>query len=132
MICLVEKPAYLKKDNESKQQFHYEILHCLEHENETNDITQDPNINYNILHNIVQNAKMKHMHQKSVRFHKYKHNNSAWITQGIIKSIYYRYDPYKKHKMTDPYSFEYDAQKTTLKHTILFLKKYPSIKKELL
>ncbi len=25
--------------------------------------------------------------------------------------------------MTDPYSFEYDAQNTTLKHTILFFKK---------
>ncbi len=63
---------------------------------------------------------MKRMPQKSVRFHNYKHKHSAWITQGIIKSIYYRYDPYKKHKMTDPYSFEYDTQKTSLKRTILF------------
>ncbi len=45
-----------KQDNESKQQFHYEILLCLEHENLINDITQEPNINYNILHYIVQNA----------------------------------------------------------------------------
>ncbi len=33
------------------------MLCCLEHENQKNDITQDPKINYNILHNIVQNAK---------------------------------------------------------------------------
>ncbi len=66
---------------------------------------------------------MKHIPQKYVRFHKYKHKHSAWITQGIIKSIHYRDDLYKKHKMTYPYSFEYDAQKTNLKHTILFLKK---------
>ncbi len=34
-----------KQDNESKQQFHYEILRCLELENLTNNITEDPNIN---------------------------------------------------------------------------------------
>ncbi len=112
-----------KQDNESKQQFHYEILHCLEHENLTNDITQDPNINYNILHNIVQNAKMKHIPQKSVRFHKYKHKIYAWITRGIIKSIHYKDDLYKKHKMTDPYSFEYDAPKNNLKTYNTILKK---------
>ncbi len=65
----------------------------------------DPNINYNSLHKVLQNAKNKHMPSKVVKYNKYKHKTSNWITYGIIKSIYYRDNLYKKMKMTDSNSF---------------------------
>lgn len=55
---------------------------------ETPDL--DPNINYNLLHSILQNAKNKHMYSKLVKFRKHKHKKSAWITYGLIKSIDFR------------------------------------------
>ncbi len=42
-----------------------------------NDTTKDPNINYNILHNIIQYAKLKHMPHKVVKLIKHKHKISA-------------------------------------------------------
>ena len=118
------KPKYVKinkQDNESTQNFHNETLHSLEQENINNTINKDPNINYNILHNIIQHAKTKHMPHKFVRFKKYKHRMSPWITHGIVKSIQYRDNLYKKHKMTQPETPEFDAQKVNLKayNTIL-------------
>jgi hypothetical protein len=119
-------PKYIKvikQDKESIQKFHQAIIQSLEHERLNKDITKDPNINYNILHNIIQNAKVKHLPQKFVRFQKHKHKKSSWVTQGIIKSIHYRDGLYKKHKMTDPISSEYDIQKINLQTYNTILKK---------
>ncbi len=74
----------------------------------------DPNINYNTLHKVLQNVKNKHMLSKVVKYNKYKHKKSNWITHGIIKSIYYRDNLYKKMKMTDSNSIEYAIQKNNL------------------
>ncbi len=40
----------------------------------------------------------KHMPSKLVKYRKYKHKKSKWITQGIIKSIHYRDNLYKNTK----------------------------------
>ena len=52
--------------------------------------TADPNVNYNMLHEVIKRAKDKHMPYKTVKFKKYKHKNSTWITLAILKSIRYR------------------------------------------
>ncbi len=69
-------PKYIKitkQDKESIQQFHEEIIHSLAHgRNLDNDTTKDPNINYNIQHNIIQYAKLKHVPHKVVKL--IKHN----------------------------------------------------------
>ncbi len=39
---------------------------------------------------------------------------SAWITHAIIRSIEYRDNLYKRHKMTNPHSIEFDIQKINL------------------
>ncbi len=44
------------------------------------NLTQDPNINYNIMHDVIQYAKTSHMPKKRVTFNKYKHKKSKWIT----------------------------------------------------
>ncbi len=77
-------------------------------------LTLDPNISYNILHDVIQNAKNKHMTYKLVTYRKYKHKKSKWITQGIIKSMHYRDNMDEKHKMTDPNSIQFAIQKTNV------------------
>ena len=48
---------------------------------------KDPNDNYEIIDNVIRNAKERHLPYKYVKFNKYKHKNSKWITKGIMKSI---------------------------------------------
>ena len=50
--------------------------------------TADTNVNYNKLHEVIKLSK--HMSYKTVKFKKYKHNKSTWITLAIHKSIRYR------------------------------------------
>ena len=50
----------------------------------------DPNSNYDILESEIVNSINKHTFRESVKFNKYKHSKSKWITKGIIKSIKYK------------------------------------------
>ena len=56
----------------------------------------NPNENYGILENIINKAKDTNMPKKTVRFNKYKHCNSKWITSGILRSIKYKDNLYNK------------------------------------
>ena len=71
--------------------------------------TADPNSNYNTLSNDILRSKNKHMPSKWVKFNKYKHKKSYWITQGLLESIKYRDNLYKRLKLTDPKSANYDT-----------------------
>ena len=48
------------------------------------------------------------------KFNKYKHKISKWITYGILKSIRFRDNLYKKLKLTNPVLREYDILYTNL------------------
>ncbi len=63
-----------------------------------NNPFEDPNNTYKILHNVIQDAKETHMPSKVIKFNKYKHKKSKWISAGLIKSIKYRDNLYKKTK----------------------------------
>ncbi len=77
----------VKQDMESIQNFHGEIQNALDHANLNSDLDIDPNLIYNALHKIIQQTKLKHMPINLVKFNKYKHKISQWITTGIIQSI---------------------------------------------
>ncbi len=47
------------------------------------------------------------MPTKLIKYDKYKHKKSKWVTFGIIESIQFRDNLYKKIKMTDPTSIEF-------------------------
>ncbi len=64
---------------------------------------------------IIQQAKVKHMPEKLVKFNKYNHKMSPLITRGILRFIKYKGELYQEHKMTDPHSTEFDTQKVNLK-----------------
>ncbi len=87
-----------KQDSEAIQNFHNEILTSEKLVNLKSDLKEDPNNTYNILHSVIQDAKNKHMPTNLIKYNKYKHKKSKWVTFGIIKSIQFRDNLYKKPK----------------------------------
>ena len=85
---------------------------------------EDPNLNYNIMHEEIMRAKNKYMPIKIMKFYKYKHKKSTWITQGLLKYIRYRDTLYKQLKMSDPNSPDYETTNaiSILKRTIRAVK----------
>ena len=75
----------------------------------------NPNINYNTLEDILSNTFKKYSSFKIVKFRKYKHRKSSWITKGIIKSIQFRDNLHKQLKQLDINSLEYSRTKDNLK-----------------
>ena len=78
---------------------------------ELNGINQEeirnPNDTYEILENVIEDAKSKHLSCKSRKYDKYKHKNSKWITRGILISLKFRDTLYKKLKMaSNPIGYE--------------------------
>ena len=88
-----------------------EAMHNVRHEIKSEEIynkfnkkpTADPNSNYTTLCNEILRSKNKHMPSK------------WWITQGLLKSIKYRDKLYKRLKLTDPNSANYDTININLK-----------------
>ncbi len=62
-----------KNDKESINKFHKEILTSNQLYSLNTNLNQDPNINYNILHSVIQNAKNTFMPQKVLKYDKRKH-----------------------------------------------------------
>ena len=56
----------------------------------------------NSCNNCIAKIKDTHFINKTVNFNKYKHKKSAWITQGILKSIKFRNKLYKALRMSEP------------------------------
>ena len=67
------------------------------------------------MHEEIMRTKNKYMSIKIMKFNKYKHKNSIWITQGLLKSIGYRDTLYKQLKMSDPNSPDYETTNAILK-----------------
>ena len=64
-----------------------------------NDLSSDPNSNYDILHDHTAQMKDKQLPYKFEKFHKHKHKNNKWISFGIIRSIKIRDAMYLKFKL---------------------------------
>ena len=62
------------------------------------DENADPNYNYTILENILITALNKYIPLWKVKFNKYKHKKCKWITTGILKSIKFRDNLYRRLK----------------------------------
>ena len=100
-----------------------EAMHNVRHEIKSEEIynkfnkkpTADPNSNFTTLCNEILRSKNKHMPSKWVKFNKYKHKTSSWITQGLLKSIKFRDNLYKRLKLTNPNSTNYNTININLK-----------------
>ena len=60
-----------------------------------NDLSSDPNSNYDIIHDHIVQMKDTHLPYKFEKFQKHKHKNNKWISFGIIRSIKTRYIMYQ-------------------------------------
>ena len=78
-------------------------------------MTADPNIGYSIIHDVIEKTKKTHMTSKLVKYNKYKHKKSKWITRGLLRSLRFRDNLYKKIKLTNPASREYETLRINLK-----------------
>ena len=63
----------------------------------------------------MQNTYERHFPPKRVKFNKYQHKLSNWITTGILKSIEFRDNLYKRLKLCPIDSLEYETYKHNLK-----------------
>ena len=70
--------------------FKNEIAHSDMYTKINKDIDSDPNINYDIIHNILKSATKQHLAPKIVKFRKRSHKKAQCITQGIVKSVSFR------------------------------------------
>ena len=78
------------------------------------DQNSDPNRNYEKLHETVTAGLHTCFPIKHVKYNKYKHKKSPWITEGILISIKYRDCLYKSLKAISPQDDQYMAKKINL------------------
>ena len=71
----------------------------------------DINVNYDIILDEISKSQNNFLTRKLVKYNKYKHNKSTWITQGLLKSIIYRDKLYKQALLTNPDLPEYQVLK---------------------
>ena len=96
-------PRYIKIQNTNKESINNfnQALASSELLQSLNDSpTQDPNINYSILHKTIQTTKSTFLPEKIIKFD--KHKKSKWITQSLINSITFRDNLHKKMRKTKP------------------------------
>ena len=102
------------------------------------DLTTDPNISYSTIYYVIEKTKKTHMTSKLVKYNKYKHKKSKWITRGLLRSIRFRDNLYKKIKLTNLASREYETLRITYNKILkpnfieypalkLNFRKYPAI-----
>ena len=81
------------------------------------DLEKDPNDNYNVLSDCINDCKNKHFPTKLVKFNKRRHKNNQWMTYSIINSINKRDQMYKELKSIPPNTVKH----TNLKHNLSLL-----------
>ena len=72
-------------------------------------------MNYNKFVNTILQIKEKHLPTKLVKFNKYKHKFSPWVTNSILRSIKYKDKLYKTLKSTEQNDPQYQITKYNLK-----------------
>ena len=75
----------------------------------------NPNDNYEILNNIIKCNIKTHFPIRFVKYNKHKHKKANWITKGIIRSITFRDNLYRKLKQTPPDSNQFPVLKINLR-----------------
>ena len=85
------------------------VQQSIAHEIFDSNLFTDPNKNYEILEKILTENKQKHLPTRFVKFNKYKHKMSPWITSEIIRSIKLKDNLYKKLKIANQNSQSYES-----------------------
>ena len=110
-ICLKNKKKYNKPqkyitinklNTENIHKFETELasanlLNSLDH-----DLDADPETNYNIFEVIIDNHRTERFPNKIIKFNKLKHKQNSCISIGILKSIKFRNDLYRRMRISPP------------------------------
>ena len=91
----------------------------------------NPNTSYNNFNDILQSLINKNFPIKWVKFNKYKHKISPWVTQGILISIKYKDCLYKKLKSTPLDSTVLESRAVNFRTYSRILKKMIRLAKKL-
>ena len=71
------------------------------------DVFSDPNVTYAKIENALLECINKYLPTKRVKFNKYKHKKTSWITNGLLRSILTRDNLYRRWKSKHPDSILY-------------------------
>ena len=128
------KPRYItikKNGPQEMQAFQDEIKTNIENMNFDNDLLADPNNNYEKLEKIINNAQANCFPLKEVKFNKYKHKISPWITFDILNAMKFRDKLYVKWKKCDQSSPNYTLLENSYKSFCAIVQKDIRIAKKL-
>ena len=76
-----------KKDESSIAYFITELKSINVYDQLDKNVNSSPQRNYIIFSKLLKQAREKHLPKKLVKYNKKKHKRSAWMTDGILKSI---------------------------------------------
>ena len=74
-------------NQESLEKFKTEIAHAEIYTKLKKDLTDDPNINYEMLSQILEMANNKHIPKKVKKFNKRKHGKEGWMTNELLTKV---------------------------------------------
>ena len=112
-----KQPKYIKVSNQSPEnieKFKNELISADILGNIDQNPEADSQINYDTMSSIIEKNKDKFLPCKNMKFNSRKHKKNSWISYGILKSIKFRNELYKKIKKSDPNTIEYDILSTNL------------------
>ena len=111
------KPKFVtvcKKGPSEVENFKQEVMNNLPSVYFDKNPLSDPTNNYMKLLQVIQGAKAAAFPEKTVKFNKYKHKISPWITGGILESIKVRDQLYVKMTSTSSESAKYKELQSKL------------------
>ena len=113
----IKEPKYIKVSNQSPEnikKFKNELISADILGNIDQNPEADPQINYDTMSSIIITNKDKCLPCKNIKFNSLKHKKNSWISHGILKSIKFRNNLYKKMRKSDSNTIEYDILSTNL------------------
>ena len=100
---LKNKPKYIefeKLNETSMSEFKHEIENAGLNHMLDNDLSADPNFNYEILAKVLQSAKVKHIPKVTKKFNKRKHKKEKCMTDELLKLFVRKNELYVEWKTT--------------------------------
>ena len=113
-----QNPKYVRinvSNDAALESFVTEVSTASIYEKVDTNLLSDPTQNYNIIEKPILEAKEKHLPSKIMRFNKYRHKISPWITNGILASIRHRDKPYYQKSQIPTADANYHILESNLK-----------------
>ena len=78
------------------------------------NVNANPNVNYNLLSSVLEQAKIRHIPKKIQRFNRRKHCIEPWMNKELLTLINKKNDKYRDWKFTNN-DIEYETKKNNFK-----------------